>query len=442
METPDLSIPDAQTLRYDRQLRLWAQSGQEALGNSHIALLGVTPTGSEILKNMVLSGIHSFTVVDNEDINPLDSNNFFIDTTETSKRGATFRDLILELNPQVKGFHLDLDPVTVLHKPMFFEKFSAVIVSMGLQLNEVFVSKLSEILYTLGIPMVTVDTCGFMGYFRLSCQKHPVIETHPESFNDLRLDVPIPGLEAWADAIDFEASSEQHGNIPYAAILIRYIKLWAKEQEEGTTFPTTYKQKQELKKLIKSGMLSSDEENFEQAIAAVNSMVQARKVPSQVLAIFQNPKCQNINEESSEFWLLARALYEYYKNEGKHTHLPLSGTIPDMKADTIRYIELQKLYKEQASRDVQALQAHLQKLDVTGVKNITPQQVTTMCKNAYYLHLSESIPLHLEWSKSNSKLLDLSSLSANKEQAWLWLAFRARHHVAITANKLLGKPIY
>lgn len=184
-----------------------------------------------------------------------------------------------------------------MHRRSFFEKFSAVVVSMGLQLNEVFVTKLSEILYELGIPLITVDTCGFMGFFRLSHQEHPVIETHPESFNDLRLDAPIPGLEAWVDAIDFEASSEQHGNIPYAAILVRYIKAWAQTQEEGTTFPSTYKQKQELKKLIQAGMLNSDEENFEQAIAAVNSMVQARKVPSHVLAIFQNPKCQDIDDK-------------------------------------------------------------------------------------------------------------------------------------------------
>lgn len=111
-----------------------------------------------------------------------------------------------------------------------------------------------------------------------------------------------------------------------------------------------------------------------------------------------------------------------------------------MKADTVRYIELQKLYKEQASKDIQAVHAHLQNLGVAGVKNITSQQVATMCKNAYHLHLADSIPLHMEWSKSQASLLDLSSLTATKEHIWLWLAFRARHHVAITANKLLGKP--
>ncbi|KAI0243813.1 hypothetical protein L0F63_007381, partial [Massospora cicadina] len=420
MDAPNLLIPDAHTMRYDRQLRLWAQTGQEALGNSHIALLGATPTGSEILKNLVLAGIRGFTIVDNEAITPLDSNNFFVDLSESCKRGESVTKLIKELNPQVEGIYLDLDPVTVLHKPKFFEKFSAVVVSMGLQLNEVFAVQLSEVLYKLGIPMVVLDTCGFMGYFRLSYLEHPVIETHPESFNDLRLDAPIPGLEAWVEAIDFEASDEQHGNIPYAAILIHFLKLWAQNQD-STPFPTTYQQKLELKKLITSGMLSSDEENFEQAIAAVNGMVQVRK--------------------STEFWLLARALFEYYRHEGNSKYLPISGAIPDMKADTLRYVELQKLYKEQASRDVQAVQAHLQALGVDAVNNITSQQVATFCKNAYHLHLTESIPLHLEWPKTQSVKLDIDLLRANKHQLWLWLAFRARHHVAITANKLLGQGV-
>lgn len=325
----------------------------------------------------------------------------------------------------------------MLYKPNFFDKFSAVVVSMGLQLNEVFVVQLSEALYRLGIPLVAVDTCGFMGYFRLSYPEHPVIETHPESFNDLRLEAPIPGLEAWVEAIDFDSGDEQHGNIPYAAILLHFIKRWA--QNRDAPFPTTYQQKLELKKLIASGMLTLDEENFEEAIAAVNGMVQVRKVPNQVLAIFQNPKCQNIDEKSTEFWLLARALYEFYRNEGMSKYLPISGAIPDMKADTVRYVELQKLYKEQAARDIQAVEAHLKALGVEAVHHITPHQVATFCKNAYYLHLTESVPLHLEWSKVQSAKLDMDQLCAEKHQLWLWLAFRARHRVAITANKLLGQ---
>ena len=44
--------------RYDRQLRLWAASGQAALEESHILLINSGPgvVGVETLKNLVLPG--------------------------------------------------------------------------------------------------------------------------------------------------------------------------------------------------------------------------------------------------------------------------------------------------------------------------------------------------------------------------------------------------
>ena len=44
--------------RYDRQLRLWAASGQTALEESHILLINSGPgvVGVEALKNLVLPG--------------------------------------------------------------------------------------------------------------------------------------------------------------------------------------------------------------------------------------------------------------------------------------------------------------------------------------------------------------------------------------------------
>lgn len=44
--------------KYDRQLRLWASSGQDALESSHILLLnsGSGAVGVETLKNLVLPG--------------------------------------------------------------------------------------------------------------------------------------------------------------------------------------------------------------------------------------------------------------------------------------------------------------------------------------------------------------------------------------------------
>lgn len=50
--------------QYDRQLRLWATSGQLNLENSHIALTNVSATGCEVLKNLILPGIGKYTIID------------------------------------------------------------------------------------------------------------------------------------------------------------------------------------------------------------------------------------------------------------------------------------------------------------------------------------------------------------------------------------------
>lgn len=50
--------PSDKEKKYDRQLRLWAASGQEALESSHLLLVnsGGGTVGVETLKNLILPG--------------------------------------------------------------------------------------------------------------------------------------------------------------------------------------------------------------------------------------------------------------------------------------------------------------------------------------------------------------------------------------------------
>ena len=56
---PLLQGPTSKERKYDRQLRLWAASGQAALEESHILLINSGPgsVGVETLKNLVLPGL-------------------------------------------------------------------------------------------------------------------------------------------------------------------------------------------------------------------------------------------------------------------------------------------------------------------------------------------------------------------------------------------------
>lgn len=57
--------PSEKERKYDRQLRLWAASGQEALESAHILLInsGCGTVGIETLKNLVLPGIYNHIII-------------------------------------------------------------------------------------------------------------------------------------------------------------------------------------------------------------------------------------------------------------------------------------------------------------------------------------------------------------------------------------------
>ena len=93
-----------------------------------------------------------------------------------------------------------------------------------------------------------------------------------------------------------------------------------------------------------------DEENFEEAGRAVNTVVTATTVPSTTREILDDPAADTISATSSSFWVLAHALREFVNREGR---LPVSGAVPDMFSDSERYIQLQGIYKEKAREDME-----------------------------------------------------------------------------------------
>ena len=104
---PQSQPPTAKERKYDRQLRLWAASGQQALENARILLLNSGPgvVGTETLKNLILPGVGSFTIVDEAVVEQQDLGvNFFLTEESLGKsRAEECTKLLKELNPEVKG---------------------------------------------------------------------------------------------------------------------------------------------------------------------------------------------------------------------------------------------------------------------------------------------------------------------------------------------------
>ena len=107
---PLLHGPSSKEKKYDRQLRLWAANGQQALEEAHILLVNSGPgvVGVEALKNLILPGVGNFTIVDDVIVTEADLGvNFFLDESSLSRaRAEECCKLLLELNPDVTGNHI------------------------------------------------------------------------------------------------------------------------------------------------------------------------------------------------------------------------------------------------------------------------------------------------------------------------------------------------
>ena len=379
--------------RYDRQLRLWGDHGQSALESAHVCLINATGTGAEILKNLVLPGIGAFTIVDSNQVTVNDlSSNFFVTSDKVgTPRGSCVASLLCELNTEVRSNVCSENLDTILDSsPQFFSEFSIVIVT---DVSEEQLKRLSSGLWQKSIPLLVARSYGMIGYLRLVIQSHEVVESHPDNAHeDLRIDVPFPSLIAHMDHFNLEGmDNAKHGNVPFLVILFKYLDIW-KKTHDGC-YPSNYHEKKQFKELLKSGIRTNDEgvaldeENFEEAISNVNSLLVPTTIPSRVLEILNDERSKSLDNHSSNFWILVRALNEFISNEGKG-FLPLRGSIPDMTSSSDLYIDLQRVYQAKAREDTEVITGYVnQSLTSVGKpKHLIPEQdIKLFCRNSAFL---------------------------------------------------------
>jgi len=385
--------------KYDRQLRLWGDHGQRELERAKVCLINASATGVETLKCLILPGIGKFCIVDNNVVKEEDlGNNFFVERTSVGKpRAQCTCALLQELNDDVHGSFLVQDPGEMVENdPEFYREFDFVIAS---DLKESELLKLSDLLWRYNVPLLVCNVRGFIGYIRLVVKEHAVVEAHPDNTHeDLRLDIPFPGLIEYMNVMDLDSMDKHdHGHTPYLVIIYKYLEKW-KQEHEGN-WPKSYKEKTAFKEMISKGVLKNEhgveevEENFEEAVKNANYVLVPTKAPSNVLQIFGSPRCQHPAAPNLKFWILARAIKEFYESTGA---LPLRGSIPDMFSDSARYIQLQNVFKDQALKDIQSVHEIVEQcvIDMQLEDDLISEEDTKLfCKNAYFLHVISGHPL-------------------------------------------------
>ncbi|XP_064610476.1 NEDD8-activating enzyme E1 regulatory subunit-like isoform X2 [Liolophura sinensis] len=403
--------------KYDRQLRLWGDHGQASLESAKVCLINATAVGTEVLKNLILPGIGSFTIVDGGKVTGEDiGNNFFLCKNSIGKsRAQVATEYLAELNEDVDGHSVEESAdVLLATDPSFFSSFSMVIAT---NLCEKVLLQLSAVLWKDEVPLLVCRSYGFLGYMRLAIKDHTVVESHPDNaLEDLRLDQPFHDLEQFCDSLDLDSmTKKEHSHTPWLVLIYKYLQQW-KAQHQGLP-PQNYAQKRELKEEIRKGIhkneegVPEDEENFEEAILHLNSALVHTQIPPEVKKLLEHESCNNLHSESKPFWILVKALKDFTENEGQG-QLPLRGTIPDMTADSERYIQLQNVYRKQAAKDVASVTRHVQKTLKELGKNlcsISEQDIKTFCRNAAFLRMIHCSSIAEEYNKETMKLREIAN---------------------------------
>ncbi|KAF6771375.1 hypothetical protein AHF37_08016 [Paragonimus kellicotti] len=304
--------------RYDRQLRLWGDHGQFAIENAKVCLIRSGAVGAEILKNLVLPGIGSFTIVDNSIVCEEDLGckydvgltrlsvivfSYLNMTSTKYPKAKAVTEYLLELNEAVNGNYVIEDFADLIENdPQFFLGFSIIIVTDA---REWLLIRLSRILQASSIPLVICFSVGVIGYLRVSATEHVIIESHPDSTRpDVRLDLPPAGLVEMANEIVLETMpAEQLSRVPWLIVVHLFVQKFI---EKYGHFPQNHKEKLDLRQMIhRAGIdltsrLREREpnlessfilENFQEACRAVNTAVCPTEIPTDVRDLLDDDRC-------------------------------------------------------------------------------------------------------------------------------------------------------
>ncbi|KAI9102515.1 hypothetical protein DFS34DRAFT_647071 [Phlyctochytrium arcticum] len=421
---------DKKTQKYDRQLRLWQAHGQAALESAQVCLLKGTAVGAEVLKNLILPGIGSFIVVDDKKVEMSDfGNNFFIGREMLDQsRAKAIVESLKELNPDVQGSFLEENPTALVMKNRhFLEKFSLIIAT---QLEEAVVKELASICEQANIPLVIIRVSGLYTYGRIVIAEHTVVETHPEQNVDLRLDCPFPSLRAFSESYGElqTLDSMTHSHVPYPVILLKCLNDF-KRSHQGS-LPSTSEERAQFKDLIRAAGQhdgTSDNQNFDEALAAAYRAWSPTKIAPSIREILSDPKTKQINPQTPDFWVIAAAVAHFVENEGDG-YLPLAGIVPDMHADTESFVRLQMAYREKAQEDIASVKKRI--IEISSAANfdakVSDEDIERFCKNVAHLKVIRYRSIQDEFNPDTAKKAQMAGwLTDSESEFFIYVLMRA-----------------
>ena len=406
----------ATTDKYDRQLRLWGPHGQRALMNAKICLVNADAAGTETLKNLVLPGVGSFTIIDDKVIGTDDLEcNFFVTSDSVGKlRGKVVKDLLCELNPDVIGESISASISSPdICNIEFLKRFSLIIVANVIESS---MRNIASLCWLHQIPFINVTTNGLLATCRLQLKDHHIIESKPDEGEsrkpDLRIAQQFTHLEKYANSIDLE-SLENHDfvHVPYVVILFKLLQKWISNHNEGK-FPSTWAEKSAFKDYVKEtgakmknqrGLKSHDGENWSEAVNFSYLAYYMGELPWEAASVLERLDVNNFRP-NSEFEVLLIALKRFQGT--MQGTLPLAGTIPDLTASTVFFQGLQQAYMVKATDDRKHFTRCVTEVineyslhDTASNPLISEEKIDLFCKNVRNIRSLTTRSIEEEYTK-------------------------------------------
>ncbi|KAJ3384093.1 SUMO-activating enzyme subunit 1 [Lobulomyces angularis] len=161
---------------YDRQIRLWGMDTQKRFRNAKILIIGLSGLSTEVIKNLVLSGVGSLTLADHRNVVEEDlGSQFFLPKSDIGKNKAqAAKERIQNLNPMVK---IDILTTNILKdiekKNDILDGFSVVCLN-SIPHNITVIA--NEICRKKGIQFWCSQISGYYGFFFADMGVHNFVE--------------------------------------------------------------------------------------------------------------------------------------------------------------------------------------------------------------------------------------------------------------------------
>lgn len=157
---------------YDRQIRLWGLEAQAKIKTAKILVINLSAVGTEIVKNLMLGGVGSLSIIDDHKISSEDllSQYYILERDIGKYRLDSAAEKVQELNPRVKFVtHTE----SVDDRPQeWFAQYDLVVAT---QLTQKQILRVNGFTRALKIPFYSTGVSGLYGHVFVDLIEHRAI---------------------------------------------------------------------------------------------------------------------------------------------------------------------------------------------------------------------------------------------------------------------------